>query len=112
MSDGVSLWQELCHQRREQQEALDAMARAASELSQAEGAYYAAKNKAALRMRADGMPATMIGTCVKGDKDVLPALTRYIRAQTMYDVERERLNVAKKNVTVLDNQMSREYGRF
>lgn len=108
MRDGTSMWQELCHWRREQSDALDEMAKAGRELSRAEATYYRTKNLAVLRMRADGMPATIIAAAVKGDETVVDALMEHVRAQTMYDVARERLNVAKKNVTVLDNQIGRE----
>lgn len=108
--DDLSLQQELNYQIRRQDECLEEIRKAIDELSRATGAYYRAKEECTLRMRADGMPATLINNCVKGDPSVMPEMMDYVKAQSMYDLAREGLNVAKKNVTVINDQIGREWG--
>lgn len=77
--------------------------------AEAEGAYQAAKAKRALVLSADGMTATMISMCIKGDDEVNGLLVDRMCAETLYASAKEAVNVYKKKLDTLREQYEREW---
>lgn len=87
------------------QEQLEELGR---EKARAEAAYQATKARVALRMKADGMTATMIQLTIKGDPEVNTALMARDCAETDYESAKEALNVYKLDLRVVEAQIERE----
>ena len=75
-----------------------------------EAAYYAAKAKAAMLMKAGGESATNIANRVKGDGEVNRLLEAKVAAECEYDATREAINALKTSIRVLEGQIAREWG--
>lgn len=79
------------------------------EAAQAEMDYKIALHQNILKLKDQGMPATLINTMVYGVREVAEKrLTRDI-AETMYNVVRERINGIKKTIAVNEEQLKREW---
>lgn len=89
--------------------AIRLMARYGKEYAQAEHDYKLELKKQALIRREDGMPVTLIDKVVYGDC----AEKRFKRdtAEIMYKTAQENINSIKLQIRILDNQISREWGR-
>ncbi len=79
--------------------------------AQAEAAYYAAKAKAALLMKAGGESATNIAMRVKGDGEVNRLLEEKIAAEALHDASREAINALKTSIRVNEGQLQREWSQ-
>lgn len=77
------------------------------EYARAEAAYYAAKAKAAIEMKADGEPVTYIQTVVKGVPEVSEALFHYTLAEGKYRAAHKAIDVYRDAM----NQSYQEYKR-
>lgn len=77
----------------------------------AEAAYYSAKAQTAFTLKAEGMPASLINTVIKGHPDVVDKLLEYHAAQVEYENAREARNVYKKKLDTLREQYQREWSQ-
>lgn len=77
----------------------------------AEAAYYGAKARAAFELKERGMPVSYIEMVVKGQPEVAKALTAYHMAEIEYDNARECVMTLKKKLTVLNDQIQREWSQ-
>jgi hypothetical protein len=95
--------------RRELDAALLRKRQAGSQLSENKKKYEVAKADLTMRLKAEGMPATLIRDLVRGDDDV--ADLRFLRdvAQVNYDTEQEVINAIKVNIRVVADQIAREW---
>ena len=100
---------ELQELRAELMECIESMREAGFQLAQSESAYKIAKAKAELRMRADGMPATLIRDLVQGDEEVAALRLNRDCNQVTYDTEKERELGIKKNIDIVREQINREW---
>lgn len=90
-------------------ESIRLMAKYGREYAQTEHDYKIELKKHALIRRDAGMPVTLIDKVVYGDcADV--RLKRDV-AETMYRTAQENVNSIKLQIRILDNQISREWGR-
>jgi hypothetical protein len=78
-------------------------------LAEAERAYRVALAKKILLLREDGFPATLIGDLAKGDDEVARLKLDRDCAEAVYDSSREAINVYKKEIDVLREQIDREW---
>lgn len=64
-----------------------------------------------LELRDQKLPATLIGDLARGDKDV--AMLKFERdcAEVVYDNAREAVNVYKRQIDVLREQIEREWSK-
>lgn len=72
--------------------------------------YNIAKYETAMRLRDGGMPVTMIEAIIKGHPDVTDKLYERDQAYVMYDSNKEAINKLKRDLTVIENQIAREWG--
>lgn len=78
-------------------------------LAESERAYRVALAKKILLLREDGFPATLIGDLAKGDDEVAKLKFDRDCAEAVYDSSREAINVYKKEIDVLREQIDREW---
>lgn len=91
--------------------AVDRLGEDGKRLAEAERDYRIALSKLILRNRDAGMPVTIIGDVCRGDEDVANLKFERDWAQALYDANQEAINVWKKQATIWEAQISREWGR-
>jgi DNA-binding ferritin-like protein (Dps family) len=79
------------------------------EAAQAEMNYKVSLHQNILKLREDGLPATLITVMVYGVRDVAEKRLKRDVAETMYNVCRERINGIKKTISTNDEQLRREW---
>lgn len=77
--------------------------------AEAERAYRVALAGKMLSLRDDGYPATLIGDLARGDGEVSRLKFDRDCAEVVYDSSREAINVYKKSIDVLREQVDREW---
>ena len=92
-------------------EAVEELAKQGDMLAQAEYVYYRQKRDTALRLEEEGKTGTMIGHTLKGEPEVAILMREYRIAESRYRACMERINSLKKQITLHDNQIGREWGR-
>lgn len=105
----MNLWVAIQEDMAALEEAHDSMRRSGDAYARAEVEYQTAKAEAALRMKADGIPATIIQTCIKGE--CADELLSRLKAEAEYNADRELINVLKKRIDTNREQMAREWSR-
>lgn len=109
--DGLKLINDLDELQRQLNNAISLMGIQGKELSEKERDYKIALMQEALRLKDEGMAATLITLVVKGAPEV--ANCRYERdfAQTRYDTTKEKIMSLKLNIRILEGIIEREWGR-
>lgn len=109
--DGADLIQTMKIKIQELSEAEEDARSAGVALAMAERDYKIVLNQWTLRLKNQGYAMTMIEKAIYGVKEVANA--RYDRdvAEVIYKAAEERINCTKLEIRVLENQITREYGR-
>lgn len=81
-------------------------------LALAEQEYKVALRKNSLVLKDRGYSATLIDKVILGVKEV--ADTRYRRdvQSALYEAQKERINITKLEIRILEAQIEREYGKY
>ncbi len=79
--------------------------------ARAESEYQARKYSVALRLRTQGVPATVIGATVKGHPDVVDLLLKRDIAESDWEVQKEIINTLKKCIEINRSQFEREWNQ-
>lgn len=79
--------------------------------AEAEQTYRVALAEKILLLRENGLPATLIGDVARGDKDVAQLKFERDCSQVVYENAQEAVNVYKKQIDVLREQIEREWSR-
>lgn len=77
--------------------------------AEAEQSYRVALAQKMLVLRDQGFPATLIGDLARGDKEVAGLKLERDCSEAVYDSAREAINVYKKQIDVLREQIDREW---
>lgn len=77
--------------------------------AEAEQDYRVALAKRILELREGGYPATLIGDLARGDKEVAKLKFDRDCAEVVYDNAKEAINVYKRQIDVLREQIEREW---
>lgn len=111
MTDGLELYQELTALLDDLDRSVAEAAPLGRKLASDEREYKVAAAVRALELRESGRPATLIDTLVKGDPDV--SLKRFRRdcSEADYQANREAINALKLRIRIVNDQVSREWGR-
>lgn len=81
-------------------------------LAQADYSYYRQKTETAFRLKeVDGLPATMIPIVIKGMPEVAILLREREVAESRYRATQESIMMLKKQLSLIENQISREWGQ-
>ena len=96
----------------ELERAHDDLTRTGISLALAEQEYKEVLSKATMRLKTEGMSATMIEQVIYGMKSV--SEKRYQRdvADVIYKATDERINITKLEIRILEAQIEREFGRY
>ena len=90
--------------------ALKELRQRAREYGEAEAAYRTALADRELRLRADGMAASLVSDVARGDRDVAQKLIDRICKEALYKAALEAINIYKLQLKVLEAQYEREWG--
>ena len=77
--------------------------------AEAEQAYRVALAKKILELREQSYPATLIGDLARGDKEVAQLKFERDCSEVVYDNAKEAVNVYKRQIDVLREQIDREW---
>lgn len=82
-----------------------------TKLAEAERDYKVLLCQSALKLKAEGMPVTLIDKVIYGRQDV--AEKRFARdvAQVIYDANQESINSLKLQIRIIEAQIGREMGQ-
>ena len=83
--------------------------RSGTAFAEADRAYHVAKTTEALRLKAEGMSATLIAQVIKGMPDVAEARFEMIRAQELHRADLEGIQSTKLQMKTVNDQISREW---
>lgn len=107
--DGLSLAQAYEESINESRRLVDAYQQACLEAAEAETAYQKAKTLAVVRLRAQGVPATLVAQQVKGDRTVVDALYQRELTIGLAKAAYERILIEKKDIDRLRDMQAREW---
>ena len=80
-----------------------------NKMAETEASYQSSKYQVAMKLRAEGMPVTLIEAVLKGHPEVNEKLLERITAKVLYESNKESINVSKKNLDVINDQIAREW---
>ena len=103
------LHQELEKTREDLHKAIKALRQNGNAYAEKERDYQIAKNQAVLAMKDSGVTVTEINLRIKGE--VADKLYERDIAKVLYDATLEYINVAKKDLQLIENQISREWSQ-
>lgn len=107
----MDLWIELEQKRKLLDKAINDLATNGYTLAEKERDYKIEINKKALELRAEDTPVTLINTIIYGYEDIAKLRFERDTAQVKYNSNLEYINTIKLQIRILENQLSREYGR-
>ena len=79
--------------------------------AEAEQTYRVALAKKMLELREGGYPATLVGDLARGDKEVAKLKFERDCSEVVYDNAKEAVNVYKRQIDVLREQIEREWSK-
>lgn len=88
---------------------INQLAKNGKSLAEAERDYKITLRTEALKLKADGMPVTLINQIVYGIKSVAELRLKRDIAETIYDTNKEHINITKLKIKILESQISREW---
>ena len=106
-ADTFELREAWMRSRRLAQTAVDEASKRCEEYAKAEADYYSAKSAAALRMKADGMPVTLIDNCVKGVEGVAEKLFALTLAEGKYRAAMKAIDVYRDDERMVFDEYRR-----
>ena len=107
----MELWTEINEKRALLDKAIDTLAQNGYDLAAKERDYKIAINKKALELRAEDTPVTLINTIIYGYEDISKLIFERDTAEVKYNANNEYINTIKLQIRILENQLTREYGR-
>lgn len=109
--DGLRAIQELNDLAQQLNKQIDTLFTAGKAQAEAEKDYKIKLRSAALTLRAQDMPVTLIDKVVLGIPEVAEARFKRDIAEAKYKTIQETINGIKLQLRILDNQVQREWGR-
>jgi hypothetical protein len=103
----TDLMEQLRKQGEDLQRAVKMLRKSGDEWAEAERDYQIAKSQAVLTMKDAGCTMTEINLRIKGE--VADKLFKRDKARVFYDSNMEYINVAKKQLQTIENQINREW---
>lgn len=109
--DGLQAINQLNNLQKSLDETISLMSKQGKELSECERDYKIALMEEVLKLRDDGMAATLINLVVYGVPRVAKLRQERDFAQSRYEVSKEKIMSLKLNIRVLEGIVEREWGR-
>ena len=107
----MELYLELEQKRNLLDKAINDLASNGYDLAAKERDYKIAINKKALELKAEDMPVTLINQVIYGYENIAKLRFERDTAQVKYNANIEYINTIKLQIRILENQLSREYGK-
>lgn len=107
----MELWQEIQDKQEKLDKAIDQLAQNGYDLAEKERDYKIAINKKALELRSQDTPVTLINQIIYGFDDIAKLRFERDTAEVKYNANLEYINTIKLMIRILENQLSREYGK-
>ena len=105
--DGLDLMRALEEDRRLMKAAVSEASSRGKDYARKEAAYYAKKSAAALSMRDEGMPVTLIDIAVKGMPEVAEAMLEMQCAEALWRAAMKAIDVYRDDCRILYDQIKR-----
>lgn len=106
----MELFEELDRLKGELNNSAEDLRTKGEELAKAEHDYKIALARASLELKNLGFTAGMIDKVVYGYKDVAGLRMKRDTAQTLYDANKEKINIIKLNIRIVMTQLQLDYG--
>lgn len=106
-ADGLTLWQQLEEDRRLMKKAVSEASERGCDYAAKKAGYYSAKSAAALRMKSDGMPVTLIDMAVKGVDEVAGAMLEMQCAEAVWRAAMKAVDVYRDDCRIVYDQIKR-----
>lgn len=103
------LMRELNEIRAELNKSIKLLRKSGNAAALAEKEYQIAKSEAVMRLKAEGCPATIIALIIKGQPEVSEKMFARDTARVLYATHQEHINVKKKDLSVIAEQIEREW---
>ena len=110
--DGSDLMQTMNEKLSELEQGLNDMLTGGVELALAEKKYREKLYEWTTRLKKMNTSAGLIDKIVMGIDEVAEARQERDVAQVIYDVRKEKINITKLEIRILENQIEREYGGY
>ena len=107
MADPIELWDALMEDRRLMKAAVSEASERGRDYAVKKAAYYSAKSAAALKMKADGMPVTLIDAAVKGVDGVAAAMLEMQCAEAAWRAAMKAVDVYRDDCRIVYDQIKR-----
>lgn len=105
--DGLDLCGELMEDRRLMKAAVSEASARGREYAAKKADYYSKKSAAALKMKADGMPVTLIEAAVKGVPEVAAAMLEMQCAEAVWRAAMKAVDVYRDDCRIVYDQIRR-----
>lgn len=109
--NGFELFTERDNLSRELSASIDVMANAGRKYATAESMYKIELAQTALKLKDDGMTATMIGIVIKGTGNVPKLRMERDIAEVMYKTANEKIQSLKLQLRIVEAQIEREWSQ-
>lgn len=106
-ADGLTLWQQLDEDRRLMKRAVSEASERGKEYAVKKAGYYSAKSAAALRLKAEGYPVTLIDMAVKGMDEVAAAMLEMQCAEAVWRAAMKAVDVYRDDCRIVYDQVKR-----
>lgn len=106
-ADPLDLWDALEEDRRLMKAAVSEASERGKDYAAKKAAYYAAKSSAALSMKADGYPVTLIDMSVKGVPEVASAMMEMQCAEAVWRAAMKAVDVYRDDTRIVYDQIRR-----
>lgn len=107
MTDGLTLWQQLEEDRRLMKTAVKEASERGRDYAAKKAGYYAAKSSAALRLKTEGYPVTLIDMAVKGIPEVAAAMLEMQCAEAVWRASMKAVDVYRDDCRIVYDQVKR-----
>lgn len=105
------LYQEIEQKNKDLEISIKKLRQHGADLAEKERAYRVLLRTESLKLRSENMPVTLIDKVVCGIPEVAEARFERDLAESLYDANREAINVFKLQLRLLESQLQREWGQ-
>ena len=106
----MELYEELAYKNSQLDQAIKVLRKNGNELAMAESRYKEELTKEVLRLRDEGMAATLINLIIYGQPSVSTLRLKRDIAKSTYDANAEVINILKLQIRIIEAQLNREWG--
>lgn len=106
----MDLWQQIERKIKELELSVKELRKSGKEYAEAQRTYRTLLAQEILRLRAEGMPVTIIGDLARGNDKVADAKFNEVSTEAVYKANEEAINSVKLQIRVIESQKNQEWG--